>query len=140
MRTSCDRASGLDGSDPDFKENAFTELMLEMLADPIGATENALDAYFEGPVDRGRGKVNGYALNDDDDALDLFVTLFRNATDVVPVASDEIKRSVEQALRYYRGAANGLHQTLEPSRAAFDMSARIHSLRDTASSGSESWS
>src|SRR6187399_2024745 len=73
-----DRASGLDGSDPDFKENAFTELMLEMLADPIGVTENALAAYFEGPVERGRGKVNGYALNDDEDVLDLFVTVFRN--------------------------------------------------------------
>ncbi len=125
-----DRASGADGEDPRFKETAFTELMLERLEDPIGATENALEAYFDGPVDRGRAKVNGYAVNDDNDALDLFVTLFRNASDVVPVPTDEIKRAVEQALRYYRGAASGVHQAMEPSGPAFDMSARIHALRD----------
>lgn len=126
-----DRASGADGEDPRFKETAFTELMLERLEDPIGATENALEAYFEGPVDRGRAKVNGYAVNDEADALDLFITLFRNASDVVPVPTDEIKRAVEQALRYYRGAAGGIHQTMEPSSPAFDMSARIHALRET---------
>ncbi|WP_262299012.1 AIPR family protein [Microvirga sesbaniae] len=119
------RSTGSDGSGPDFKENVFTELMLEMLAEQVGIIENERTCYFEGTVDRGRCKINGYATSDEEDTLDLFVSIFLNATSPMKVPGDEVKKSIEQAARYFRGAINGLHKSLEPATDRYAMTARI---------------
>ncbi len=119
------RSSGGDGTAPDFKENVFTELMIEWLSDPVGIVENATTTYFEGTVERGRSRINGYAINDDEDFLDLFVSLFLNAATPEKIAPDDVRKAIEQAVRYFRGAVDGLHKTLEPASDQYAMTARI---------------
>ena len=120
-----DRSSGVDGASANFKENVFTELMLESLADQIGIVENATTTYFEGQVERGRAKVNGYAIPDDEDTLDLFISIFLDASEPTKVAGDEVRKAIEQAVRYFRGAIAGLGSTLEPASDRYAMTARI---------------
>jgi AIPR protein len=119
------RSSGADGTAPDFKENVFTELMLETLSDQVGIVENATTTYFEGTVDRGRAKVNGYAIPDDEDFLDLFVSIFLNTTEPQRLAADEVRKAIEQAVRYFRGAVGNLASTLEPASDRYAMTSRI---------------
>lgn len=119
------RSSGADGTAPDFKENVFTELMLEVLADQVGIVENATSTYFEGVVERGRSKINGYAISDDEDSLDLFVSIFLNAPLPEKVAPEEVRKAIEQAVRYFRGAVGGLHKSLEPASDRYAMTSRI---------------
>lgn len=119
------RSRGADGTAPDFKENVFTELMLEMLSDQVGIVENAMTTYFEGPVERGRSKINGYAISDEEDSLDLFVSIFLNAVEAERVSPDEVRRTIEQAVRYFRGAVGDLHRSLEPASDRYAMTARI---------------
>jgi hypothetical protein len=122
------RSSGADGTVPDFKENVFTELMLEALSDQVGITENAVSTYFEGVVERGRSKINGYAISDDEDSLDLFVSIFLNASAPEKVVPEEVRKAIEQAVRYFRGAVGGLHRSLEPASDRYAMTARIADL------------
>lgn len=125
------RSSGADGTAPDFKENVFTELMLETLSDQVGIVENATTTYFEGVVDRGRAKVNGYAISDDEDSMDLFISLFFNATEPQKVAPDDVRKAIEQAVRYFRGAVGDLHRNLEPASDRYAMTSRICELGRT---------
>lgn len=122
------RSTGGDGSGPDFKENVFTELMLETLAEQVGIIENERTCYFDGIVGRGRCKINGYAIPDEEDALDLFVSVYLNATSLVRVPGEEVKKAAEQAVRYFQGAVQGLHKQLEPATDRYAMTARIAEL------------
>ncbi|MFD1190798.1 AIPR family protein [Phenylobacterium conjunctum] len=122
------RASGGDGVVPDFKENVFTDMMIEALSDQVGIVENAVTTYFEGVVGRGRSKINGYAVSDDEDSLDLFVSIFLGAASPQKVAAEDVRKALEQAVRYFRGAVEGLHRTLEPASDRYAMTARIAEL------------
>lgn len=122
-----DRAGGLDGTAADFKENVFTEIVLEQLAD-LGVVEDAECVYFEGRAGRGPAKLNGYAVSEDLGAIDLFVTLFLNASDAVKVPADDVRKAVEQAVRYFDAALKGLHDSLQPGTEAFGMTRRINEL------------
>jgi hypothetical protein len=68
-----DRASGGSESDGsvDFKENVFVEYVLEHLEE-MGIVENPEVCHFERRAPRGSLRVNGFAVNDDGDTLDLF--------------------------------------------------------------------
>ena len=122
-----DRAGGLDGTAADFKENAFTEIVLEQLAD-LGVVEGAECVYFEGKAGRGSGKLNGYAVSEDLGAIDLFVSVFLNAAEAIKVPAEEVRKAVEQAVRYFDAALKGLHLSLQPGTEAFGMTRRIHEL------------
>jgi hypothetical protein len=119
------RSGGLDGGSADFQENVFTELMLEYLSDQIGIVENATTTYFEGQVDRGRARINGYAIPDDEDSLDLFISLYLGASTPTKVPADEVRKAIEQAVRYFRGAVGDLASSLEPASDRYDMTSRI---------------
>jgi hypothetical protein len=122
-----DRAGGLDGTAADFKENVFTEIVLEHLAD-LGVVENAECVFFEGKAGRGSGKVNGYAVSEDLGAIDLFVSVFLNAAESARVPAEDVRKAVEQAVRYFDAALKGLHKSLQPGTEAFGMTHRISEL------------
>jgi hypothetical protein len=122
-----DRAGGLDGTAADFKENVFTEIVLEHLAD-LGVVENAECVFFEGKAGRGSGKVNGYAVSEDLGAIDLFVSVFLNAAELARVPAEDIRKAVEQAVRYFDAALKGLHKSLQPGTEGFGMTHRLSEL------------
>ena len=122
-----DRASGQAGTTPDFKENVFTDIVLEYLAE-LGVVENAECVFFEGKAGRGAGKVNGYAVSEELDAVDLFVSVFLNAAQPTRVPADDIRKAVEQALRYFDAALKGMHASLQPGTEVHAMTHRINTL------------
>lgn len=122
-----DRAGGLDGTAADFKENAFTEIVLEHLAD-LGVVEGAECVFFEGRAGRGSGKVNGYAVSEGLGTIDLFVSVFLNAEEPIRVPAEDVRKAVEQAVRYFDAAVKGLHDSLQPGTEVFGMSRRLHEL------------
>ncbi len=122
-----DRAGGLDGTAADFKENVFTEIVLEQLAD-LGVVEGAECVYFEGKAGRGSGKLNGYAVSEDVGSIDLFVSVFLNAAEPVKVPAEDVRKAVEQAVRYFDAAVKGLHSSLQPGTEVFGMTRLINEL------------
>ncbi len=59
-------------------------------------------------------KVNGYAISDDGDILDLFTTLFLDAEEPATLSKADVAKAAEQAARFFVASLDGLHQKLEP--------------------------
>lgn len=126
------RASGGDGSAPDFRENVFTEYVMELLAGEVGIVENPEAVHYQGEVGRGQARINGYALADDDqdqDTIDLFVAVYRGFNEPTKVLNKELEDGAKQAVRFFQGALSGLHTRLDPAHDPFAMIQRIHEAR-----------
>ena len=121
------RASGGDGSSPDFRENVFTEYVMELLSGEVGIVENPVAVHYQGEIGRGQARINGYALADDDreqDTIDLFVAVYRGFNEPTKVLNKELEDSAKQAVRFFQGAlatfirASIRPTTLSPWRSA----------------------
>lgn len=126
------RAYGGDGSAPDFRENVFTEYVMEMLSGEVGIVENPEAIHFEGEVGRGRARINGYALADEQqehDSIDLFVTAYKGFEKPTKVIARELEDAARQAVRFFQGALGDLHTRLDPAHDRFAMVQRIHEAR-----------
>jgi AIPR protein len=113
-----------DGRGVDFKENAFTGLVLEVFEES-GITANGQLAYHNGRWGRGTVKVNGYAINDAGDVLDLFSTIFMDAEEPVTLPKSDVAKAAEQAARFFLATLDGLHEKLEASSEAAAMARHI---------------
>ncbi|MBF0439907.1 MAG: AIPR family protein [Magnetococcales bacterium] len=123
-----ERAMGDGECQGNFKETAFTGLVLEYLEE-YGVIENPHLAYFGGKVGKSNALVNGYAINEEEDTLDLFSTVFVNAGEASRISSDDLRKSAEQPVRFFDGACRELHKTMEPASEAFAMANRIYDLK-----------
>ena len=123
-----DRATGGGPSgESNFRENAFTEIVLEHLFE-IGMVENGEVCHFEGRIGRGIGKVSGFGFNDDEDTLDVFASVFLDSGNPGTLPSDDIRRGVERAVRFVEACFGGMHQDMEVASDAYLMASRIHGL------------
>ena len=126
------RASGGDGSSPDFRENVFTEYVMELLSEEIGIVEGPVAAHYQGEIGRGQARINGYALGDEEqeqDVIDLFVVVYRGFVEPTKVLNRELEDAAKQAVRFFLGALGDLHARLDPAHDPFAMARRIHEAR-----------
>ena len=128
------RASGGDGSSPDFRENVFTEYVMEMLSGEVGIVESPEAVHYQGEIGRGQARINGYALADDDqeqeqDTIDLFVAVYRGFIEPTKILSKEMEDAAKQAVRFFQGALGDLHARLDPAHDPYAMVQRIHAAR-----------
>jgi hypothetical protein len=124
-----DRASGSSESDGsvDFKENVFVEYVLEHLEE-MGIVENPEVCHFERRAQRGSLRVNGYAVSDDGDTLDLFGAIFLDRQQPSNVSREEITKAAKEAIRFFDAARKGLHQQMEAASDAFGMASRVYEV------------
>jgi hypothetical protein len=122
-----DRASGgleSEGS-ADFKENVFVEYILEHLGE-MGIVENPEVCHFQRKTPKGLLRVNGFAVNDDCDTLDLFVSIFEDVQQPTNVSKETISKTAKEAVRFFDLARKGLHHQMETASDAFGMVSRIY--------------
>lgn len=103
-------------------ENVFTEIMLDYLAE-AGETENAriCPDIKEDKLGRRIHKINGYALSENYETLDLFITIFNSDYEVVKVPKAELDKSVNLIKRFINNALKGYYQEVEESSPIFDL-------------------
>lgn len=76
------------------QEQLFTQIALEMLAE-AGETENATFAYDEKELGtKGQHKINGYAMSDNYETIDLFISIFQNTEVPQKITKEEIDLSL----------------------------------------------
>ena len=121
-----------EGNTPDFKENVFTRMMLDYMTD-YGVIDEAEVCFYQHHTNKGKVKVNGYYLDTEENALSLFISLYRHADKLVAISKAELRDAFDQALRFFRLSTNGLHENMEPASPQFDMAQRIYNLRQNIS-------
>jgi len=71
---------------------------------------------FEGTVGNAILRLSGYAISDDSDQLDLFVSIYEGVDEPAPIPDSETKLAAERCLRFLTLCAEGkMAQKLDPS-------------------------
>ncbi|MBR0816305.1 AIPR family protein [Bradyrhizobium liaoningense] len=102
-------------------EAAFTDVVMQHLSE-CGMTFDTRPLHIERKISGAMLKLNGYAVSDDADQLDLFVTLYAGTDTVESIPDSEVVKAAEQCLRFLGKAADGtLANAIDPSDDAYEL-------------------
>jgi hypothetical protein len=121
-----------DAANPQLREDAFTEVVLERLAehnDVSGAEVCYHNAHGRGKMPS--AKINGWAMSGDGATLDLFVTLYHGDGRLENIPKSEVVEHFKRLRGFLRRAREGFHTKLEESDGVFEVARRIHDSADT---------
>ncbi|HEY3295385.1 MAG TPA: AIPR family protein [bacterium] len=113
-----------DGSDSDFKENAFTQLFTEYLTE-IGEIDDAEICYCFKDTTRGQLKSNAYFLDEDGCRIDIFISLCDATRSSDLVGREELIKAAKRAVRLLKFASRGEYHLLEPASDQYSMFQQI---------------
>ena len=120
-----DRISVPGGEYP-YEETVFTEIVMEHMAS-IGMTFEPEACHYERTIGNAKLRLGGYAVSEEGDQLDLFVSLYQGVETVTQIPDREAKRAAEQCLRFLKSCAEGrLGSTMDPSDDAYGVAHTIH--------------
>jgi hypothetical protein len=112
-----------------FREDAFTELMIEYLCE-----NGELD---DGTVCRHKGygvKINGYGLSMDEACLDLMVSHYSGSVPPENLTKTDAERAMKRLVTFFSQCLiDGFYQQLPESSQVFDLAYQIHTLKNEGS-------
>jgi hypothetical protein len=123
------QASEEDGG---IQEQIFTQLAIDLLAD-AGETENARICFDrkEDKLGRTMHKLNGYALSENYETLDLFVTVFKGVEEPFTLTKQEAESSINQVERFFRNAVyKDYIKELEEASEVFDLAHTLAEVKE----------
>jgi len=117
-----------DGSP--FAELVFCEVVMQHLVE-AGMTFEPVVCHFQGRVGNANLRLSGYAISDDADQLDLFVSLYEGFETLSPVPDENSKTAAQQCVRFLELCATGrLADRLDPSSDAHSLALTIREIYD----------
>jgi hypothetical protein len=108
-------------------ENAFVDVVSEHLAE-IGMLDSPIVCFHQGKLGAGIIRLNGYAVPDDGERMDLLVAMYDGGTEPRSIASADLSRIAGQAARAIQAAARGVHREMERASDQYAMMQRISEL------------
>lgn len=90
-----------------YEELVYANIVMDHMAE-IGMTFEPVQCHFEGKVGNAILRLSGYALSDDNDQLDLFVSLYKGVDEPTRIPDAETKTAVEQCFRFLSLCAHGM--------------------------------
>lgn len=91
--------------DGDTQEQIFTRIVVDMLAE-AGETENAAIAYDEKALGtKNQHKINAYAISDNYETVDLFISILDNSPEIKTVTKSEIETATKRITNFFRKAS-----------------------------------
>ena len=116
-----DSISSLDIS---FKENAFTEILLEELSIK-GFVESPAPTYIEFPKGNGIAKCNGFSIPDEDTKIDIIISSYFAELEIQKINQSDIEKLFLQAQRFVETALK------KEGLDLFDFASEQHSVIKT---------
>ncbi len=111
-----------------YEELVFAGIVMEHMSE-IGMTFEPVECHFEGKVGNANLRLSGYAVSEDNDQLDLFVSLYSNVDTLIPIPDSETKIAVEQCLRFLTLCAEGkMASKLDPSSDVRSLAETLHGI------------
>ncbi|HPW96585.1 MAG TPA: AIPR family protein [Paludibacteraceae bacterium] len=97
----------LANEDGDTQEQTFTRFVVDMLSE-AGETENADIAFDEKELGKkGQHKINAYAIADNYETVDLFISIFEPSDTIQTIAKTDIDRAATRITNYFRKSIYG---------------------------------
>jgi len=100
-----DRLASPGNSYP-FPESVFSEIVMQHMSE-IGMTFEPVVCHYTAKMGNANLRLSGYAVSDDADQIDLFVSIYDGENEIKPIADAETKTAAEQCLRFLTKCANG---------------------------------
>jgi hypothetical protein len=114
------------------QEKIFTEIAIDYLSE-AGETENARVCFDrkEDKLGRTMHKLNGYALSENYETLDLFVTIFKGTDSPFTLTKQETETAINQVERFFRNAVyKDYIKELEESSEVFDLAHTLAEVKE----------
>lgn len=114
------------------QEQLFTQIALDLLSDG-GETENAYLAYDEKALGtKKQHKINGYALSDNYETVDLFITVYLGEDSSIQKATkDKIDQAVTRITNFFRKAVyNDYVNEVEESSPIFEFADTLANYKE----------
>lgn len=113
------------------KEEKFTEVALEYLEE-AGETEGARPCreIRENKIGKRLHKINGYAVSEGYETVDIFITNFKGTTDLTRIYSDELKSSISLSGRFVKTLLDGKIGDIEETAPVFDFVQTINNIKE----------
>lgn len=117
----CERMENTSSSYP-YPETVFAEVVMQHMAD-IGMTfDDPEICYFQRTIGNARLHLTGYAISDEADHLDLFVTIYVGVDEILPINDSETKQAADRCLQFLKQCVGGrLIRKLEESDDAYSL-------------------
>lgn len=105
----------------DNQEQTFTRMCLELLSE-AGETENSDVAFYERDLGtRKQQKINGYAIADNYETVDLFISIYEGTEEPVTIYKESIDTAAKRLTNFFRKAIySDLCNEIEESSAIFE--------------------
>lgn len=109
------------GTNYPYHETVFAEIVMNHMAE-IGMTSDPEVCHFMGRLGNAQLRLSGWAVSEEQDELDLFVSLYEGATEIKTIPDSETKQAAEQCLRFLAGAVDGkLASRIDESNDAYTL-------------------
>jgi hypothetical protein len=114
------------------KEDKFTEYMLDQLSS-AGETEGMVICNYAKPNERGNidFKINGYAIRDGFETLDLFITHYRDTNELYNVKKAEFEDLIKYCTKFANASIKGYLDEIDPSHTAYALAKLIYDNHKT---------
>lgn len=121
IRSEVESRAGEPGSPYPHAESIFTDLVMEHMAE-IGMCFEPRPCHFLSKAGNANLRLSGYAVSEEADQLDLFVSLYEGVDVITPVPDAETKVAAEQCLRFLTRAVEGkLAPSIDPTNEAHEL-------------------
>jgi hypothetical protein len=109
---------------------AFSEIVMQHMAD-IGMTFEPVVCPHRSKIANAVLRLSGYAISEEADQLDLFVSLYEGVDELTSVPDSDTKTAVEQCLRFLQLCAEGkLAPKLDPSDDVRSLAETLQEIYD----------
>lgn len=111
-----------------FEELIYASIVTDHMAE-IGMTYEPVECHYEGKIGNATLRLSGYALSDDINQLDLFVSLYRGVDTLTNISDSETRTAAEQCLRFLSMCSQGkMAEKLDPSSDARSLAETLHAV------------
>src|SRR5665647_478677 len=105
-------------------EDFFTAVMLDYLEE-AGEVENSIVCPFR---DRGL-QLNAYSITEDNENVDIFVSIFLDSEEPQNVTRNDIDASLKRAIQLYRKSINDLFASFERDNDTYEFAITMNKIK-----------
>lgn len=118
-----DRLGEADASP--YHESVFAEVVMQHMSE-IGMTFEPVVCHYSAKIGNANLRLSGYAISEEAEQLDLFVSLYDGVDEVSPIPDSQTKMAAEQCLRFLsKCAQRRLATTMDQSNDAYELALTI---------------